>query len=283
MQHLLLGRHDLDHGIEQPRGPDHLLHHLAAGAGQLPGAGRGRDEHRLMQPLLPLVEHQRPVVEGAGQPEAVIHERRLAGLVAGIHPADLRHGHVRLVDEEQEVVGEVVEQGRGRAARRPTREGPRVVLDPGAEARLQQHLDVEPRPGIEPLGLEQLALALELLEPGLELGLDRAHGRLDAVLRHHEVTGRVEVELVLAGGHLAAGRMNDGDRLHAIAPELDPAGQLVVGGPDVDRIATDAKPAPLERHVTPLVVHGHELGQEFVAGELRVARQPHHHRPVVHR
>jgi len=76
---------------------------------------------------------------------------------------------VRLVHEEQEVVGEVVEQRRRRAAGGPAGEGPGVVLDPRAEARLEEHLDVEPGPGIEPLRLEELALALELLEPALEL------------------------------------------------------------------------------------------------------------------
>ena len=60
--------------------------------------------------LLPLVELQRPVVERAGQAEAVLDERRLAAVVAGEHGPHLRHRDVRLVDEQQEVLGEEVVQ-----------------------------------------------------------------------------------------------------------------------------------------------------------------------------
>ena len=56
-----------------------------------------------------------------GQPEAVVDEVALAGHVALVHPADLRHRDVRLVDDEQEVLGEVVEQ----AVRAPSRAGGR--------------------------------------------------------------------------------------------------------------------------------------------------------------
>ena len=49
---------------------------------------------------------------------------------------------VRLVDEHQEVVGEVVEQRPGRAAGRAASEVARVVLDAGAVAGFAQRLDV---------------------------------------------------------------------------------------------------------------------------------------------
>ncbi len=58
----------------------------------------------------PLVELQRPVVERAGQPEAVLDQRRLAAVVAGEHAAHLRHRDVRLVDEQQVIVGKEIEQ-----------------------------------------------------------------------------------------------------------------------------------------------------------------------------
>ena len=41
--------------------------------------------------LFPLLEPQRPVVQRAGQAEAVLHQRHLAVVVAGVHAADLRH------------------------------------------------------------------------------------------------------------------------------------------------------------------------------------------------
>jgi hypothetical protein len=138
---LALGGLDHDLGIDQPGRPDHLLDELALGLLQLPGAGgRGEIDH-LADPLQELVEAQRPVVGGAGQPEAVVDEHPLAGRVALVHAADLRDGHVRLVDHGEEVVGEVVEQAVRRAARQPPVHVHRVVLDAGAEPDLAHHLE----------------------------------------------------------------------------------------------------------------------------------------------
>ena len=112
-----------------------------------------------------LVELERPVVERRGQPEAVVDERLLARAVALVHAADLRDRLVRLVDEDDEVVGEVVDQGVRRRARRAVVEDPRVVLDPRAEAELLEHLDVVLGALPQPMRLELLAALLEASQP----------------------------------------------------------------------------------------------------------------------
>ncbi len=147
-------RPHVDHRVEQPRRADHLFDDLRA-VRQLVGPRRRRDEDDLVQVRLELLEVQRPVVERRGQPEAEVDERRLAGEVAVVHAAHLRHGDVRLVDEHQEVVREVVEQRPGRAALRAARQVPAVVLDAGAVARLAQRLEVVVRALLEPRRLER--------------------------------------------------------------------------------------------------------------------------------
>ena len=88
----------------------------------------------------------------------------------------------------------------GGAARRTAAQRPAVVLDARAVAHLLDHLDVEPRAGAEPLGLEQLALLAELLEPLVQLLLDLVDGAGDPLLGQDEVLGRVDVQLLLAAG-----------------------------------------------------------------------------------
>ena len=281
MRHLLLGRHDLDHRIEQARGTDHLLHHLAPGAVEFPRARRGRHVHGLVELPLPFLEHQRPVVEGAGETKAVFDERRLPAAVPGVHAANLRHGDMRLIDEEEKLLGEVVEQRLGRAAGRSSAQRPRVVFDAGAEARLQQHLDVEPGPRRESLGLQQFPLRFQLLQPRLQFPLDLANRGADAVLRHHEVTGRIEVGLILLRHHLAARGVRDRDRLDAVAPEFHAGGEFVVGRPDVDGVAPHPAFPPFERHVVPLVLDRHEFLEQAVAGQRHAGCQTDDHRPVV--
>ena len=99
------------------------------GALHLPRAGRGRDVHGLRPHGVPFLEAQRAVVQAGGQAEAVFGQRRLAAEVAAVHAADLRHGDVALVGEDEGVVGQVFEQGRRRLAGLAAGEVARIVLD----------------------------------------------------------------------------------------------------------------------------------------------------------
>ena len=154
---LALRRLDDDLRVDEAGGADDLLDD-AVGDAHLVAPGRGREVDLLADAALELVPPQRPVVERARQPEAVLDERALARRVALVHRADLRHRDVRLVDDDQEVVGEVVEQAVRRLARRAAVDVPRVVLDAVAEADLLHHLEVERGAHAQPLRLEQLAL-----------------------------------------------------------------------------------------------------------------------------
>ena len=152
-------------GVDQAGRADHLLDEHAAGALELPGRGRGRDEHRLRPHHVPLLELERPVVDAGGQAEAELGQRALALEVALVHAADLRHRDVALVDEQDGVLGDVLEQGRRRLAGRAAGQVARVVLDARAGARGHDHLEVGDRALLDPLGLEQLAGVAELGQP----------------------------------------------------------------------------------------------------------------------
>ena len=57
-----------------------------------------------------LLKGERPVVQRRRQPKAKFHQGGLARAVSGIHSSDLGNCDVGLVDEKEEVVGEVVEK-----------------------------------------------------------------------------------------------------------------------------------------------------------------------------
>ena len=94
----------------------------------------------------------------------MLGERDLARAVAFVHAADLRHGDVALVDDAEEVLGEVVDERVGRLAGRAAVDVARVVLDAGAEAHRLHHLQVVVRAHLQALRFQQLALFLELLQ-----------------------------------------------------------------------------------------------------------------------
>ena len=210
---------------------------------QLPRAGRRRDEHDLVHLLEELVEAQRPVVERRRQPEAEVDERLLARAVALVHAADLRHGLVRLVDEDHVVRGEVVEQRVRRRARRAAVEDARVVLDPVAEPELLHHLEVVLGALPDPVRLEHPALVVELLDLLLELLLDLDDGALDRRLRGDVLRGREDRDRVEPRQHLAGQRVEVRDRLDLVAEERDAVRRLRVRRLDLEHVALDAEAA----------------------------------------
>ena len=213
---------------------------------QLVIARGGRDGDHLGHQRHELVELERPVVERGGQPEAVLDQGQLAGAVAVEHPADLRQRHVRLVHHHEEIRREVVDQAGGPLARPAPAQVAGVVLDAGAGADLQQHLDVEIGAGLQPLRLQQLAGRLQLAQPLRQLGADLPHRALDLGPLGDEVLGRVDGALVELRDGVAGERVDLADPLDLVAPELHPDRLLGVGREDLDRIAPHPEGALLE-------------------------------------
>ena len=115
--HLRARGTDIDGGIDEPGGADDLL-----------GKGRRRSAP---SPICRAWPRHAPIAgrmashsskrrgrlsRARRQAKAEFGERRLAAEVAAIHPADLRHGDVALIGEDEGIVGQVFEQGRRRLA-----------------------------------------------------------------------------------------------------------------------------------------------------------------------
>jgi len=143
--------------------------------GLVPGGGGG-DKHGLRHQRLEFLELERAVVKRRRQAEAVIDQVFLARAVALVHAADLRHGDVRLVDDHQRVLRQVVDQRRRRLARLAPRKMPRVVLDALAEAQLGHHFEIETGALLQPLRLDQLAVGVIPLQAIAQLNLDLLDG-----------------------------------------------------------------------------------------------------------
>src|SRR5688572_23029973 len=117
-----------------------------------------------MNVTLELLELEGAVVERARQAEAVFDEGLFSRAIATVHRADLGNGLVRLVEDEQEVLREIVDERRGRLAFFAVREMARVVLDAVAETHLLHHLDVVEGSLFEALLLEETSLFVEEVE-----------------------------------------------------------------------------------------------------------------------
>ena len=215
-----------------------------------------------------LVEAQRPVVLGRGQAEAVLDQHVLARAVAGVLAVQLRHGHVALVDDAEVVLREEVEQRERRLPRGPAVEVPAVVLDPRADARLGQHLEVVLGADPEALRLEQLALLLELLEALAQLHLDGADGALDDLVAGDVVRGGVDGHVLHFVAHLAGQHVEGHDPLDGVAEQLDPQRGLLVGRVDLDRVAPGPERAPDQVDVVAGVLQVDQASQDVTLVDL---------------
>ena len=187
---------------------------------------------------------------------------------------------MRLVDEADEVLREEVQQAVGAVARLAAVEDARVVLDPVAEAQLAQHLHVELGALAEPVGLEQLALLLQLLGAHLQLVADLPHRAVDRRLVGGVVRGRPDGGVAQLLEQLAGERVELVDGLDLVAEEDRAVGGLGVGGEDLERVAANAEGPAAERGVVARVLDVDQLAQHGVAVE-RVAALEHQHQAVV--
>ena len=245
--------HDLR--VHQAGGPNHLFDELAAGLAEFVGPRGSRQVHRLADPVGELLPRQRAVVARRRQPESVLDEVALTRHVALVHAADLRDGDVRLVDDEQEILREVVEQGRRRRARPSAVDVARVVLNARTKPDLPHHFDVVVGAHPQPLGLQELALALEFGEPRGEFLLDGGDRLSHPLGAGHIVGGGEDPQRIDLADHIAGQRVQVVQRLDFVAEELDANRQLFVRRDDLHGVAAHPERAAGERHVVAGVLH----------------------------
>ena len=107
------------------------------------------------------VKIQGAVIKGGGQTKTVIHQHFLSGVVPGEHAPHLGQSHVGFVHEQQKIVGKIIQQSKGRAARFPAGKHSGIVLNALAEADLGKQLHIVPGALLNALGLNELVIGLE--------------------------------------------------------------------------------------------------------------------------
>ena len=255
-----------DFGIHEPRRANDLLDDDALGAFQLVIARRRGNEERLPHVLLEFLEAQGPVVERARKAEPVLDQGLFARAVAAVHRAELGDRLMRLVDDEQEILGEIVDERGGGLARNAPGEMSRVVLDPLAEPHLLHHLEVVHGALFEALLLEEPARLVVKIETFAQLGADRLDGGAHLLLGRHVVRPGVDGVAVDLAFDLAAQGVDLFHRFDLVAEEFDANGGLVlVDREHLDDVATHAERAAVKVDVVALVLNVHQTPQELVA------------------
>ena len=197
-----------------------------------------------------------------------------------IHPANLRHALVALVDHHERVRWQVVEQRRWRLARRALRQVPRVVFNPVAVANLPDHLEVEHRPLVQALRFQHLATALEVPAPFFEFGLDGDDRLLQTLPAGDEVRLGKHGRAFMTPQRLPRERVERGEFVDLIPEQSDPQRELFVRWIHLDDVAADPERAARELVVVALVLNLNQLAQDLIAID-PLALLDRHHQAVV--
>ena len=205
-------------------------------------AGGGADEDDLIQLLLHLLKFERTVVEGGGQPEAIIHQGAFAGIVAAVHRPQLGQHDVTLVHEQQKVLGKIVQQRGGGGARGAAAEHRGVVFNALAHAHFLEHFHVVAGALGDPLGLQQLALFGEFAHLHVHLFLNAGKSGTHFFRRDDVVAGREDGDMLNDVFALAGEGVHLADTVHLVAKEFHPDGGVAgIGQVYLHRVAPDAE------------------------------------------
>ena len=183
---------------------------------------------------------------------------------------------MRFIDDQQEILGEVVEKTVGGRTRLAAVDMSGVVLDSRAGSNLPHHLDVIARAHTQSLGLELLALILELDETFLQFRLDSRDRALHTFGAGHVVGGREDVDFVVVGEYLSRHRVKRHQAFDLVAEHLDSNRVLLVHREHFHRVAADPKRPALEGDVVSCVLDIHETAQELIAFDLLAHTKAHH-------
>ena len=264
---LVVARSHIDGRVQQAGGSNDLFHHDPFRTLKLKIRRGGTHVDGLVDNAVKLVMRQGAVVEGRGQSEPVVDEGDLSRAVAPEHGANLRHRHMALVNDDEEVFGEIVEEAKGTFSRLPAVEIPRVVLNPGAEPNFLDHFQVIQRPLVQALGLQKAGLLVEKALLFFQILLNLPNRRVGRLLATHEQVGRVDADLLEDVQLRPTLWIDGGDAFNLVVPKFNPHRVVGVRQMDVDGVSFHTKIAPLEVAHCAAVQAGDEAVEEVVAGD----------------
>ena len=208
---------------------------------------------------------KRAVVQGGGKAPAEINEGLLARPVALVHAGNLRHGDVRLVDDEQMVFGEEIDEAERAFAGGTSGEVARIILDAVAKAQLAQHFQIVAGPLLQALSLEKLSLRAKERQTLRELGFDGGDGAVSLKPARDEMLGGIDP---LAGQSLDLGsgqRIEFDQRGNDAVFQRRAQRRFHVSRKNIDDPAFHSELAARELDLVPLIMDVDKLPDQAVA------------------
>ena len=271
---LPLGRPYGNGGIEKSRRTDELFHDVP----RLPEFVRRRRRgyaNELRNALVEFFKGQRTVVVSRFHAKSVFDQIFFAGKIAVIHSADLRDGHMTLVDEYQKLpFGEIIEQGKGRLARVSAVKIAGIVFDARTISDLPDHFQVMVGALREPLGFEKFPLGAEGFHFVFQIAGDERERGGEFLTAHGIMTGRKDDGVFELADDLPRQRILFKNAVDLVAEKFHADGNLRIGGGEnFQNIPVRAERGAFEVHVVARILQFGEPPHELVPFDLHAGAQ----------
>ena len=194
--HLIFHRTNLNRRVKQSGRPYNLLNHKAFRLLKLVVCRSCAHKYLLSCNLLEFIEFQRSVVRCGRESEPIVNQYALPRMVTTVHGTDLRQGNMALVDECNEILGEIVNQAERPHPFLPSVEIPGIILDSGAITHFLDELEIIFHPLLQSLSLQCLTYGIEIFHLGAHIILNLADGLGTPLFSGHEITGRIDGNLI---------------------------------------------------------------------------------------
>ncbi|MNC11449.1 hypothetical protein D3C75_591480 [compost metagenome] len=196
----------------------------------------------------------------------MLNQHRLARPVTVIHGPDLRQRNMRLVDDNQHVIREVIHQRVRSSPGLPEGQRSGIVLDPRTEADLLHHLDIIACPLLQALCLEQLACITQNGQPLLKLTFNIDYCDSHGLFLGNKVRGRKNRNMIALADQLSGQHINFCNPLNLITEQFNPDGVLPLGGrEDFDHITAYTEGTPHKVKIIALILDIHQPAQNLIA------------------
>ena len=178
------------------------------------------------------------------------------------------------IDHQQEILWEIVQQGKGRLARSPAVKIPGIVLDALAIADLLHHLHVVAGPLLQPLGFHQPVRSLQLRHPGFHILFDLLKGRLHLFPAGGIMASRENGHVGPIHQHLAGEHVYLADPVDLIAKKFHPECLVrPIGRKDIQHIPFGPEGTPGKIVFVALVLDVHQPAHYVVPVDLHALAQ----------
>ncbi len=226
---LVLDCPDFHFGIDKSGGPDDLFNHHAFRLLKFIVSRCGADINNLLHHLFPFIKCQRTVIQCRRKTEPMLDQRELARPVTEVHSPDLRHSHMRFVDDKEKVFRKIIEQARWSGSRRSTRNMARVVFDAGAISDFPHHLQIKACALFEALCFHQLVQSAKFGQALFQFLFNSLHRSFKCFLRRNKLLGGIDYFILCFPKHFPINTIDVGYLLDLIAEELNPNRLFIFG------------------------------------------------------